>query len=360
MMHARAIANIDLSALRHNYQLVQAIAPNASILVMVKGNAYGHGMIRVANSLPDADAFGVASLAEAIILRKHGIQKPLLVMSGFQDKEELVFFYQLNLSAMIHTEDQIALLENNLLPRPIAVWLKIDTGMGRLGFHCKDTNMIYQRLKACNNIQSPIVLITHLADADNSEKCFTKMQIDRFSYATKALNLPKSIVNSAGLLAHNEAVLDWIRPGIILYGASPLNHRIASDDHFRPVMTLTAPLIAYKHLAKGDSVGYSSTWRATEDMPIGIVGIGYGDGYPRHAKNGTLTLLNNQFCPLVGRVSMDMLAIDLRPSPNAKIGDTVTLWGKGLPVEHIAQQYAKTIPHELLCGITQRVHVIYE
>lgn len=233
--------------------------------------------------------------------------------------------------------------------------------MSRLGFSVEQFLPVYNRLKMCCPIRTTIGLMTHLASAASNDRTFTELQIKRFLSATERMSEPKSIMNSAGIISYPKALLDWVRPGILLYGVSPFNINSnpfkSNRKNFRPVMTLSAKIIAVKHCTRNESVGYDCIWSCPEDMPIGIVGIGYGDGYPRHAPNGTPVLLDGQICSLIGRVSMDMIAIDLRPKPNAHCGDNVILWGDGLPIEIIAEK-AGTIAHELLCHITQRVQLI--
>ena len=356
-MSRGAIAYVDLCALKNNFSRIKTVASGCSILAMIKSNAYGHGLSRVATALSEADAFGVASLEEAVILRTAGIQQSIMVMAGFYSEEELPQFVHYDLTAIVHRSDQVSILEKKTIKKPLSVWLKIDTGMHRLGFSIKEALAMYARLQACTFVRQPMVILTHLADADNPKRQFTETQIANFNHITAHLSNPKSIVNSAGLLSYRDALADWVRPGIVLYGVSPFLDRVGEQEGLQPVMTLTAKIIAKKQVKKGDCVGYGCTWVCPEDMPMGIVGIGYGDGYPRHAKNGTPTLVNGKRCPLVGRVSMDMIAIDLRECSMAAVGDRVVLWGKGLPVEKIAE-CADTIGYELLCHVTSRVEFI--
>ena len=234
--------------------------------------------------------------------------------------------------------------------------------MNRLGFSIEQLLPIYNRLKMCFPIQTPIGLMMHLASVDSSNRVFTELQIKRFLSATKRISEPKSIMNSAGIFSYPDVLLDWVRPGILLYGVSPFGihanpFKKDIEKNFRPVMTLSAEIIAIKHCFRNEGVGYDCVWSCPEDMPIGIVSVGYGDGYPRHAPSGTPVLLDGEICSLIGRVSMDMIAIDLRPKPNARRGDKVILWGEGLPIEIIAEK-AGTIAYELLCKITQRVQLI--
>ncbi|WP_100623100.1 alanine racemase [Candidatus Coxiella mudrowiae] len=350
----QAVATIDLQALKHNLSRIKEIAPQSFVLAMIKSNGYGHGLVRVAKTLLLVNAFGVACIDEALILRENRIVTPIVVMRGFIDEKELKKFIHYNLVAVIYHSHQLNLLEKNKVSSPLQVWLKIDTGMHRLGFPLEKVSSAYDRLSACPSVQKPIGLMTHLADADNKDRSFTEWQINQFREIVKDRDVPKSVVNSAGVLSYSTAFLDWIRPGIMLYGVSPFSWETGVKRNLKPVMTLSARIIAIKNCRPGEVVGYGCTWRSSENTSIGIVGIGYGDGYPRHAPCGTPTLLHGKICPLIGRVSMDMIAIDLRHESEVKIGDEVVLWGNGLPVEQIAEQ-AGTISYELLCKITQRV-----
>ncbi|MFW0094501.1 MAG: alanine racemase [Coxiella endosymbiont of Haemaphysalis qinghaiensis] len=350
----RALATIDLQALKYNFSRVKEIVPQSFVLAMIKSNGYGHGLVRVAKTLTLANAFGVACIDEALILRENGITTPIVVVCGFGDETELNEFTQHNLVAVIHHSHQVSLLEKNKTSSPLQVWLKVDTGMHRLGFSLEKATSAYNRLSACLSVQKPIGLMTHLADADNKDRSFTERQINQFMKIAKNRDVKKSVVNSAGLLAYPTAFFDWIRPGIMLYGVSPFSWKTGMRQNLKPVMTLSAKIIAIKNCRPGDVIGYGCTWRSSENTLIGIVSIGYGDGYPRHAPSGTPTLLHGKICPLIGRVSMNMMTINLRHELDAKIGDKVILWGNGLPVERIAEQ-AGTIGYELLCRISQRV-----
>ena len=348
---------IDLSALRHNMQQIRRMAPHSSILAMVKSNAYGHGLERIALALSDVDALGVACIEEGMILRRAGITRPIVLMEGLFNASELPKAAEENFTLVIHHESQVAMLEKNKNSSPLSIWLKVDTGMHRLGFEPSKIQKIYQRLENCSAVKKPIGLMTHFAEADCLDSPTTLKQIELFELATKGLAGPRSLANSAGIIAWPLTHREWIRPGIMLYGASPFRGHDGSDYNLQPVMSLSSELIAIHQVEQGACIGYGGTWTCPEAMRLGIVGIGYGDGYPWHAQNGTPMLVNGKRCPLVGRVAMDMIAVDLRTEPNAKIGDPVLLWGKGLPVEVVAE-YSNTIPYELLTRITQRVHVV--
>jgi alanine racemase len=349
----RSWATIDLAALQHNWQRVKTFAPDCSLLAMIKSNAYGHGLLTVAKNLA-ADGFGVACLSEAVALREAGIQQTIILMRGMQSVAELHKAVEQQFSLVIHSPEQVRLLEQTTLPRPITIWLKLDTGMHRLGFPPHQAQTIYQRLQNCINVAKPLHILTHLAEADSLEKTTTQRQIDLFKATTATWVGPKSIANSAGIIAWPNAHSDWVRPGIMLYGVSPFSDREARDYDLQPMMTLCSHLIAVNTLQAGDAVGYGGTWTCPEEMRVGVVAVGYGDGYPRHAPNNTPVLIRGVRCPMIGRVSMDMLTVDLRTCPAAQVGDIVTLWGQGLPIEEIAR-HAGTIGYELLCQVTPRV-----
>jgi alanine racemase len=347
-------ALVNLSALNHNLQQVRRLAPKSKVVAMIKSNGYGHGILQVAESLQDADAFGIACLSEAIMLRNNSINKRMLLMRGFGNVDELFTAIENDLDLVVHDVMQLAILEQTKLVKPITVWMKIDTGMHRLGFLFNQAKDAYQRLHVNPNVAQPMNIMTHLASADDLTNPFTQSQLDRFQAAIASFPGPKSIANSAGIINWPSAHADWVRPGIILYGVSPIINTAGCDFNLKPVMTLKSKLIAVKTMPKGERVGYGSTWEAPEKMPIGVIAVGYGDGYPRHAESGTPVLLGDTICPLIGRVSMDMITVDLRNKPSAKCGDCAVLWGDGLPIEHVAK-CANTIAYDLLCGVTSRV-----
>ena len=350
-------AVINLSALRHNLSIARRHAPDSRIMAIIKANGYGHGSVAVAQALNQADAFGVACLDEAITLREAGIAQPIVLLEGVVRAADLnlVRGYQLELVA--HHPAQISLLEQ-ASGSAIPVWLKLDTGMHRLGVPPSQLNEMLQRLAQLDTVVQPVRLMTHLANADDRQDEMTPQQLQRFDTATADLKLQTSIANSAGILAWPDTHRDWIRPGIMLYGVSPFVDSLAAEHDLQPVMSLESELIAVNQQRKGDPVGYGGAYVCPQDMLVGVVAIGYGDGYPRHAPGGTPILLNGKRVPLIGRVSMDMICVDLRDCPDAGIGDPVVLWGAGLPVEEIASQ-AGTIGYELLCQVTRRVPLEY-
>lgn len=347
---------INLSALRDNLQQIRRMAPDSAIMAMVKSNAYGHGITRIAAALPDVDALGVACCEEGLILRAAGIKTPVVLMEGLFAASELDHAAENNFTLVVHDESQVEMLETHLHPNAFFVWLKIDTGMHRLGFDPGEVSRIHARLMNAASVKKPIGLMTHFAESDSSDRTSTLKQIEIFNAVTHSLKGPRSLANSAGIIAWPKQHAEWVRPGIMLYGASPFAGHQGLDYQLQPVMTLTSELIAIHSVTKGSRVGYGGTWVCPEDMRVGVVGIGYGDGYPRHAHNGTPVLVNGRPCSLAGRVSMDMITVDLRTQPEAKPGDPVLLWGDGLPVEVVAE-CCETTGYELLTRITQRVHV---
>lgn len=348
-------ARIDLDALQHNLRCARAAAPQSRIMAVVKANGYGHGLVRVAQALREADGFGVACLEEAISLREAGIQHPITLLEGFFDNDELTAVSHYHFIPVLHTERQIRQLESINLPQPIDVWLKADTGMHRLGFAPDAIALMYQRLQACANVKT-IGLFSHLGYSDDRRSAQTQRQCERFKSVLEGFSGVRSLANSGGLLGWSETQFDWIRPGLMLYGISPFSGDTAQDHGLRTVMTLESRLIAVNRFERGAAIGYGGTWVCPEDMAVGVVAAGYGDGYPRHAPTGTPVLVNGRRTTLIGRVSMDMLCVDLREQPQACIGDRVVLWGQDLPAEEIAR-CAGTIPYELVCAIASRVPV---
>mgnify|MGYP000044150726 CR=1 FL=1 len=358
-----ATAIIDLNALINNFCYIKKKVPQGRVLAVLKANAYGHGLERIAKALSgstyQADAFGVARLDEALALRAAGITKPIVLLEGFFDQQDLDVIAQYNFQTIIHNHEQLTILCDANLAQPIKVWLKIDTGMHRLGITPEDISIFYSQLNNSKNVHDDIILMSHLSSADNTKSNTTIDQIALFEQITHGLKNNKSLANSAGICSWPESHFQWVRPGLMLYGVSPIQDELQKQTALRPVMTLQSSLIAIKNLVKGDSVGYGGKWQATQDTKIGVIAIGYGDGYPRHAENGTPVLINGRLVPLIGRVSMDMITVDLGADSQECIGDIATLWGKGLPVEKVAQ-CATTIPYELLCNISRRVQVSVE
>lgn len=350
-------ATIDLAALRHNLARVRAAAPACRVAAALKANAYGHGLLRAARALAGADVFAVARCDEALALREAGVAKLIVVLEGFLQPDEIDLCRQHQLQATVHHESQVRMLELARSGQPVSIWLKIDTGMHRLGFAPARVPAVLERLAACPNAAPNPRLMSHLARADDRADPFTRHQLETFEAATRGLGAERSLANSGGILGWPETHFDWVRPGIMLYGCTPFDEGVGAEVGLRPVMTLASQLIAIQHYAAGEPVGYGGAWRCPRESRIGVVGIGYGDGYPRHAPSGTPVLVNGRRAPLAGRVSMDMITVDLSDLPDAQVGDPVVLWGCGLPAEEIARQ-VRTITYELFCKITPRVAVI--
>lgn len=349
---------ISRQALHHNLRRVREAAPYARILAMVKADAYGHGACLVAETLAESDGFGVAFLEEALALRAAGIQQPVSILEGVFSEMEMFEAVRQRFSVVVHQEEQIRFLENCRLTGPVDVWLKVDTGMHRLGFSPEAAVTAFRRIRAAR-VVGDIGLLTHFAAADDLDSPQTEKQIGRFRALQHVLgrggerSLPDSLANSAAILAWPASQGAWVRPGIMLYGSSPFPDRTAEELGLRPVMTLTSRLIAVRALKQGEAVGYGATWVAEQDTRIGVVAIGYGDGYPRHARNGTPVLVEGHYVPLVGRVSMDMITVDLGSLP-VDVGAHCLLWGEGLSADVVAA-HASTISYELFCKVTARV-----
>lgn len=376
---------IDAAALRDNLAIVRRLAPRSRIMAVIKANAYGHGLVPVARVLVAAArqeagraaaghaadgpagqaggaaawqssrgvSLGVARLEEALALREAGIQAPVVLLEGVVSAAQLQSAAHHEVQIVVHCDEQLRLLERCGGGQRFKVWLKLDTGMNRLGFRMEEFAAAHARLAACP-VVAKLRLMTHLACADEPDSAFTRAQLQAFASATEALGLQRSIANSAGLIAWPQSQLEWVRPGLMLYGLSPFAWRSAASLGLRAAMTLSTRLIALQRLAAGEAVGYGATWRAPHAASIGIAAIGYGDGYPRGMRNGAPVLVDGHEARIVGRVSMDMCAIDVTALPQAHIGSTVTLWGEGLPAEQVAG-HADTIGYELLCRVSQRV-----
>jgi alanine racemase len=349
-------AYIDLAALDHNFHQIKQRAPRSSILAMVKSNAYGHGLERVAKVLTEADGFGVACVEEVERLRAADIRQTIVLMTGFHTQEELPWLQQLQTTLVIHNQQQLAILFAADLAEPLPVWIKVDIGMGRLGFRPGEIAEVLERLSHCRNKVVVKGLMGHFSTADDLQAACTPQQITLFQQLLNTHRLPGSLAHSAGIFAWRESLLDCVRPGITLFGVSPFANRSGEELNLRPVMTLSSRLLAVHQLPKGTQVSYGGQFICPEAMPVGVIEMGYGDGYPRHAASGTPILVQGRRCALIGRVCMDMLMVDLRAAPKAAVGDEVVLWGQGLPIEEVAQS-AGTIGYELLCHVSQRVSI---
>ncbi len=351
MRPSRAL--IDLTALRHNYRLARE-RHGGRVLAVVKANAYGHGAVRCAQALAhDADGFAVAFLGEALELRAAGITAPILLLEGVFGADELGAVDRYGLWMVIHHEEQLRMLERTPLTAPVKVWLKINTGMNRAGFLPEAVADAWQRLQASGKV-GEITLMTHFARADEPDVETTRTQLRRFDAATAGLPGARSVANSAAILAWPQARRDWARPGVLLYGADPLP---AEDNGLQPVMTLESAVMAVREIAPGEALGYGGRFVAERPTRVGLVALGYADGYPRVVPDGTPAAVGGTMTRLIGRVSMDMLTVDLSGLAAAGIGSPVELWGRAVPVNRIAQA-AGTISYELLCNV-KRVSVEY-
>lgn len=357
-MSRRPVAQVNLGALQHNLAKVRALAPTSQVLAVLKANAYGHGLVRVAQALTDADAFAVARIDEALALRTAGIVKPIVLLEGFYEAAELPVLLANNLQTVVHNELQLTALEQTPLEGQLKVWLKIDTGMHRLGIEPAQFESFYRRLWQCSAVLPGIRLMSHFCCADELSSPRTATQLAVFERLIAGKADQRSLANSAAILAWPQSHVEWVRPGLILHGISPFNDHIGQQHQLQPVMRLSSRLIALRQVQQGERVGYGGHWQATSATTLGVVAVGYGDGYPRHASNGTPVWLNGREVQLAGRVSMDMITVDLGPDAIDKLGDEAVLWGPELAIERIAAA-AGTIPYELLCNITPRVDYQY-
>jgi alanine racemase len=359
------VAIVDLKALRANFALVKSLAPQANIIPMVKANAYGHGMVEVCRALShSAPAFGVASIDEALVLREAGIKQPILLLEGTFSSDEVEIASDNNFMLMVENSAQKDAIINASISRPVSVWLGVDTGMHRLGFQPQEATQTYFALSNTDNVAKPIVAASHFACADDLGSSVTKNQMAIFDRWITTLNpaagdvIAESLANSAAILAWPETHRDWQRPGYMLYGNSPFSEDQDNANKLQPVMSLQSAVISLRHIASGESVGYTANWTAGRDSIIATITVGYGDGYPRQAPNGTPVLVNGARCPLVGRVSMDMITVDVTDLNLVSIGDKVILWGPELSVNEIAE-YCNTIGYELLTRMPSRVPRVY-
>lgn len=345
-------AIIDLAALRHNYGVACALAAPGQAMAVVKADGYGHGIARVAQALaPDAPCYAVACLEEALAIRKAGLRQPILLLEGVHAEEDMAVCLEQSLEPVLHSDVQIRWMRGVTIP-PV-VWLKLNTGMNRLGFAPDELPGLMIRLKQLGvEVRG---LMTHFACADDLSDPFTQTQTAVFQEA--AADFPGLLLSAGNSAAHfrpDQPLFHWSRPGIMLYGATPMLEASGPELGLKPVMSLVSELISVRTLAPGMTVGYGATWRSEKPTPMGIVAIGYGDGYPRHAGTGTPAVVNGKRVRLIGRVSMDMLAVDLSSVPDARPGDPVELWGSQVGIDEVAAS-AGTIAYDLLTGVTQRV-----
>jgi alanine racemase len=346
-------ASFDLAALKNNFAIARRHAGSAALMAVVKANAYGHGLLRVARSLADADAFALLELDDAVRLRDAGYRQRILLLEGCFSAAELPEIMHHGFTIMVHAREQLQMLKTVRSDKKIDVFLKFNTGMNRLGFPAADAASVIEEVKALPCV-GKIVLTTHFSDAEGVSG--VDWQLREFEERVARPGYERSLANSAALLRFPEAHGDWVRPGLMLYGASPLEDVSAKKLGLKPVMTLKSAIIAIQQLKAGDTVGYGSLFSADRNMRVGVIACGYADGYPRHAYNGVPVLVEGVRAPMAGRVSMDMLCVDLTNVPHASVGSPAVLWGEGLPVEEVAAA-AGTVSYELMCALARRVPV---
>jgi alanine racemase len=348
-------ALIDTRALQANLRVVRSRAPRSRVMAVVKANAYGHGLVEVARALSEADAFAVARFEEALELRAAGVRQPIVLLEGVFESAQLALAATHDLEIVVHEREQLDLLASWRGEHRFLAWLKIDTGMNRLGFRPEAFSGALARLESLRVKPREIRLLTHLARADERECSMTREQLARFAALAAGRRFATSIGNSAGIFGWDgEASGDWVRPGIALYGVSPFAGESAAALGLAPVMTLETKVIAVRHVPRGECVGYGGTWTAERDSVIAILAAGYGDGFTRRLRAGAPVMLDGRRAPIVGRISMDMTAVDVTELPPTRVGATAILWGRDLPVEEVAQA-AGTIGYELLCAVSPRV-----
>jgi alanine racemase len=348
-------ATIRLDDIASNYQLACRLAPESKTIAVIKANAYGHGMVEVARTLePLVPVFAVALMDEAVQLRDAGIAKPILVLQGIDHDSDIAEAVEKDFWLLLHQQHQVDRVISAKLSRPVRVWLKVDTGMHRLGFAPETLDRLCIDLRKSPNVKQEVVLCTHLACADDRDDPMTLEQVRVIRSCSSKYGLAMSIANSAGILYWQESHAGWNRPGYMLYGLCPAGS-FSSDSHgLRPAMSMNSEIIAIRDLVAGEGVGYGHNWVAKRNSKIGTIAIGYGDGYPRHAPSGTPVLVNAQRVPLTGRVSMDAISVDLTDLEKVELGDPVELWGQNLNVNEVAS-FAGTIGYEILSGLTGRV-----
>lgn len=350
-------ATLHLGAFENNLQVVRRFAPKAKVWSVVKANAYGHGIKHVWRSLAQTDGFALLDLAEAILLRESGWQGPILLLEGFFKPQDLALLDRYRLTTSVHSDWQLAAIAEAKLSAPLDVYLKVNSGMNRLGFAPERLHAVWMKAQEIGNIAS-LTLMSHFATADGPQG--VEEQMASIERAAKDITLPRCLANSAATLWHPQTHGRWVRPGIVLYGASPSGQwRDIADSGLQPTMTLSSEIIGVQTLKSGDRVGYGWRYRAEGAQRIGVVACGYADGYPRHAQTGTPVWVDGVLTRTLGTVSMDMLVVDLTPCPHAGIGAEVELWGRRLPVDDVATA-AGTLGYELLTALAARVPIITE
>ncbi len=359
-MGRKTLCTLSTANLLHNLEVLREKTPRAKIMAMVKANAYGHGIRSISQRLSEqVDALGVASIDEAMALRQAKVMAPITLIEGVFSTDELALASELDFSVVFHSDHQLAWLKQDDSVK-VRAWLKVNTGMGRLGFPPEKADAAMRVLSESSSTIGPIGIMSHFACADEPEQPMNKYQIDTFrAFAEKYPASEKSLCNSAAIFAFPEVHYDWVRPGIALYGASPLANCTADSLGLKPVMTFHTEVIAIQKFKRGDDIGYGASYKCPEDMPVGIAAVGYGDGYPRLVHDKAFVLIDGELCPVVGRVAMDMAAVDLRPCPNAAVGDKVVLWGNGLPVESLSSA-SDRVAYDLLTGVQNRVKFLWK
>jgi alanine racemase len=349
-------ALVNQASLRHNLDVVKALSPQSKVMSVVKANGYGHGLINVAQGLNDSDGFAVLSLNEAIDLREHGFEQEILLLEGVFESYEISIAAKMGVNLVVHNLHQLEMIDDVKLKHPIDIHFKINTGMNRLGFNPKDTKDILKSLQSKSYIKS-ITLMTHFATADEPKG--VDWQFNIFNDIANHFNFSRSVANSASILNFKNTHLEWVRPGIMLYGASPIVGKKSSSFNLKPAMQLKSKIIAIQNLSKDDSIGYGDSFKVKNDMRIAVVACGYADGYPRHAPSGTPVYIEGKKTCTVGRVSMDMLYVDITNIPSASISSDVELWGEHIPVDEVAEK-SGTVGYELLCAISASKRVPIE
>ena len=358
-MRRSAYAVIQLDHLAHNLQLLRTYTKNAKIISVVKADAYGHGLAQTAKALAQTDAFAVACIDEAITLRSTGILHPIICLQGFKDADDLQQIVDSNIQTVIHSDHQLKILKSYPLKQSIQVWLKVDTGMGRLGFVPDQVKQAYKQLEQLPQV-SKIRLMTHFANADMLDDTFMQRQLQQFEKTCDQFpGCERSGANSAAGLAYSNSLYEWIRPGLCLYGISPFQSDRSHPDlsELKPVMSLHAPIISIKDMQAGDRIGYGGTYTCPQAMRIAVIALGYADGYPRALQTSVNVSINGHLAPIVGRVSMDMITVDISEI-DTNIGDEVELWGQDINIHDVATA-ANMLSYELLCSISGHVHRVY-
>lgn len=353
MITAEAV--INLKALSDNYDNLKARCKGNKLIAVIKGDAYGHDAVKVATALPQADMFAVSRIEEAIELRDANIKQPILLLEGCFCQTDLELASRHNIHTAIHCESQLADLQNAHIDTPINVWVKVDTGMHRLGVQPEELDDVVSRIEASGKASTPVGFMSHFCCADDLSSPTTQKQLEIFLACTRHHPGPKTLANSAGILYWDTSIFDYSRGGIALYGVSPNDNVPIATLGLKPVMTLKTKLIAVRKHRANEPVGYGETWTSERDTTMGVVAMGYGDGFPRNAPAGTPVYINGRRVPICGRVSMDMITVDLGPNCTDKVGDNVEFWGNHLPIETVAIHLG-TISYELLIKLTKRVH----